>query len=190
MSWEQSGPDPPDSVLVAQAKAGSEAALVRLTTRYYRPIHLFLLRRTGDRDLADDLTQETFLRALEHLADLRDDKCFRAWLYQIACRTCIMHRRRGARALIVPLEHAVDATDSAAPSATDVRVQTILDALPTRLREVLVLHGLQEKAVPEVARALGISVDVVYKNLSRAKQRFCVLYGTGQGREENDDLLL
>ena len=48
MSWEQSGPDPTDSVLVAQAKAGSEAALVRLTARYYQPIRQFLLRRTGD----------------------------------------------------------------------------------------------------------------------------------------------
>jgi DNA-directed RNA polymerase specialized sigma24 family protein len=101
-----------------------------------------------------------------------------------------MHRRRGARALIVPLEHAAEVTGNAAPSATDIRVQTILDALPARLRDVLVLHGLQAKAVPEVARALGISVDVVYKNLSRAKQRFCVLYGVGQDREENDDLLL
>jgi hypothetical protein len=53
MAREQSGPDPPDSVLVAQAKAGSETALVRLTARYYQPIRLFLLRRTGDRDLAD-----------------------------------------------------------------------------------------------------------------------------------------
>jgi RNA polymerase sigma-70 factor (ECF subfamily) len=190
MSWEQSGPDPPDFVLVAQAKAGSETALVRLTARYYQPVRLFLLRRTGDRDLADDLTQETFLRALEHLADLRDDRRFRAWLYQIACRTCLMHWRRGARTLIVPLEHATQITDSSAPSSTDIRVQTILDALPSRLREVLVLHGLHEQAVPEVARTLGISVDAVYKDFSRAKKQFCVLYATGQRRGENDDPLL
>ena len=187
MCWEHSGPDPPDSVLVAQAKAGSEAALVRLTARYYQPIRVFLLRRTGDRDLADDLTQETFLRALEHLADLRDDRRFRAWLYQIACRTCIMHWRRRGRALIVPLEHAVEVTGSSAPSATDIRVQTILDALPTRLREVLVLHGLHEQTVPEVARTLGISVATVYKDFSRAKKQFCGLYATAQRRGENDD---
>ena len=53
MSWEQRGPDPPDCVLVAQAKAGSQTALVRLIARYYQPIRLFLLRRTDDRDLAD-----------------------------------------------------------------------------------------------------------------------------------------
>ena len=53
MSWEQSGPDPPHFGLVAQAKAGSETALARLTARYYQPIRLFLLRRTDDRDLAD-----------------------------------------------------------------------------------------------------------------------------------------
>ena len=190
MSWEQSRPDPADFVLVAQAKAGSEAALVRLTERYYQPIRLFLLRRTGERDLADDLTQETFLRALEHLADLRDDRRFRAWLYQIAGRTCIMHWRRRGRALIVPLEHAVEVTGSSAPSATDIRVQIILDALPTRLREVLVLHGLHEQTVPEVARTLGISVSAVYKDFSRAKKQFCVLYATEQHRGENDDPLL
>ena len=186
MAREQSGPDPPDAVLVAQAKAGSETALVRLTARYYQPIRLFLLRRTGDRDLADDLTQETFLRALKHLADLRDDQRFRAWLYQIACRTYLMHRRRGARTLIVPLDHAAEVTGSSAPSATDIRVQTILDALPTRLREVLVLHGLHQQAVPEVARTLGIPVGAVYKDFSRAKKRFCVLYATGQRRGDND----
>jgi RNA polymerase sigma-70 factor (ECF subfamily) len=190
MAWEQSAPDPPDCVLVAQAKAGSETALARLTARYYQPIRLFLLRRTGDRDLADDLTQETFLRVLEHLADLRDDRRFRAWLYQIACRTCLMHRRRGAHTRIVPLDHAVDITASSAPSATDIRVQTILDALPTRLREVLVLHGLQEQSVPEVARTLGISVSAVYKDVSRAKKQFCALYATEQHRGENKDPLL
>ena len=190
MSWEHRGPDPPDFVLVAQAKAGSETALLRITARYYQPIRQFLLRRTGDRDLADDLTQETFLRALEHLAELRDDRRFRPWLYQIACRTCIMHWRRGARALIVPLEHAAEVTGSSAPSATDIRVQAILDALPARLREVLVLHGLHEKAVPEVARTLGISIGAVYKDFSRAKKQFSVLYATGQSRTENDDPLL
>jgi RNA polymerase sigma-70 factor, ECF subfamily len=190
MSWEQRAPDLPDCVLVAQAKAGSETALARLIARYYQPIRLFLLRRTGDRDLADDLTQETFLRALEHLADLRDDRRFRAWLYQIAGRTCIMHWRRKGRVLIVPLEHAVEVTGSSAPSATDIRVQTILDALPARLREVLVLHGLHEQTVPEVARTLGISVSAVYKDFSRAKKQFRGLYATEQHRGENDDPLL
>ena len=190
MSWEQNGPDPPDFVLVAQAKAGSETALARLSARYYQPIRLFLLRRTGDRDLADDLTQETFLRALEHLADLRDDRRFRSWLYQIACRTCLMHRRRSARTLIVPLDHAAEVTGSSAPSATDIRVQTILDALPARLREVLVLHGLHEQTVPEVARTLGISVSAVYKDFSRAKKQFRGLYATEQHRGENDVPLL
>jgi DNA-directed RNA polymerase specialized sigma24 family protein len=69
-------------------------------------------------------------------------------------------------------------------------VQTILDALPTRLQEVLVLHGLHEQAVPEVARTLGLSVATVYKDLSRAKKRFCALYATEQRRGENDDPLL
>ena len=190
MAWEQSGPDPPDCALVAQAKAGSETALVRLFVRYYQPIRLFLLGRTGERDLADDLTQETFLRVLEHLADLRDDRRFRSWLYQIACRTCLMHRRRGARTLFVPLDHAAEVTGSSAPSATDIRVQTTLDALPTRLREVLVLHGLHEHTVPEVARTLGISVATVYKDVSRAKKQFCALYATEQRRGETDDPLL
>ena len=94
------------------------------------------------------------------------------------------------RALLVPLEHAAEVTGSSAPSATDIRVQTILDALPARLREVLVLHGLHEKAVPEVARTLGISVGAVYKDFSRAKKQFCVLYATGHSRTENDDPLL
>jgi DNA-directed RNA polymerase specialized sigma24 family protein len=69
-------------------------------------------------------------------------------------------------------------------------VQTILDALPTRLREVLVLHGLHEQTVPEVARTLDISVSAVYKDFSRAKKRFCLLYATGQHRGENNDPLL
>ena len=190
MSWEQNGPDSPDAALVAQAKAGSEDALVRLTARYYQPIHRFLLHRTGDRDLADDLTQETFLRALEHLADLRDDRRFRAWLYQIACRTHIMYLRRGERSPTVPLDQAVEVTGVPAPSATDITVQVILDALPIRLRQVLVLHGLHDEAVPQVARALGISVGAVYKDFSRAKKQFCGLYATEQHRGENDDPLL
>ena len=101
-----------------------------------------------------------------------------------------MHRRRSARTLIVPLDYAAEVADRSAPSATDIRVQTILDALPARLREVLVLHGLHEQTVPEVARTLGISVATVYKDFSRAKKQFCVRYATGQRRGENDDPLL
>jgi RNA polymerase sigma factor (sigma-70 family) len=189
MCEEQSEPAPPDAVLVAQAKAGSGDALVRLTARYYQPIRLFLLRRSGDRDLADDLTQETFLRALEHLADLRDDRCFRAWLYQIACRTHILYRRRAERSPLVSLDHAVALPSISAPSATDTRVQAILDVLPQRLRQVLVLHGLGDADVPEVAHRLGISTGAVYKNVSRAKKRFGELYATPPGPKESHDLL-
>src|SRR6188768_1235005 len=81
--------------LVERARAGDQAAFAQLFERYHAPILNYLHRMVGDRALAEDLTQDTFIKAYNALSRTKPDLAFKAWLYRIATNTAISHLRRG-----------------------------------------------------------------------------------------------
>jgi RNA polymerase sigma-70 factor (ECF subfamily) len=80
--------------LVRRARAGSSACFEELVARFQGPLLHFLLRRTAGRDDADDLLQETFLRAYVSLPSYRETWPIQTWLFTIAHRLCINHARK------------------------------------------------------------------------------------------------
>jgi RNA polymerase sigma-70 factor (ECF subfamily) len=141
-------------------------------------VYQFVLRLTGDAHLADDLTQETLLRAWDRRGQLRDSQCARAWLFQIAANVWRDHCRRSAlrdgRRRELPGE-AVSIEKSPADDAElrdDVRlVLDALDTLPPRQREVLYLAACEQMSIPQIARVLEISTDAAKANLSAARKQ-------------------
>jgi RNA polymerase sigma-70 factor, ECF subfamily len=151
---------------------------------------------------AEDLTQETLLRAHEQLALLREPEALGVWLYRIATRVCYDHLKRSARSIEAAVrsgdsgEMAVEgvagdgpdldlAVDNAAMSACGER---LLDTLPDAYRAVLLLHDLQGLTSTEIARLLRCTPGAVKIRLHRARQRFraalekeCVLYRDERG---------
>lgn len=154
--------------------------------RRYRPlIHRYISRLVRDATIADDLTQETFLRAHQHVGQLKNAAAVEAWLYRIATNVCYdRFRRREDRELAWPLPGPEGDRDDAGPEDDALRpdqlleqremsdcVQRFLVELPSAHRQVLLLHDLQGYTDPEIARMLGLSLQNVKIRLHRARVR-------------------
>jgi RNA polymerase sigma-70 factor (ECF subfamily) len=131
-----------------------------------------VLRQTED---AEDVAQEAFARAYRRFASLRDRDAFRAWLVRMTWRLALDHRRAAARrarredaaALLVP------ATTQPAAEANErrTRLWAAIDALPDRLRLVIVLASIEGHSVREVAALVGAPEGTVKSRLFEARQR-------------------
>lgn len=180
-------------------RAAPEQSLERYRTKIHR--HVRSLVR--DRSDAEDLTQETLLRAHEQLASLRDPGALGVWLYRIATRLCYDHLRREASS---PAPD--DRRDGAAEDRAEERVpdggpdldqlvdnaamsacgERLLDTLPDAYRAVLLLHDLQGLTSAEIARLMRCTPGSVKIRLHRARGRFrealereCELYRDQRG---------
>lgn len=185
------------------SEGARDRAAVDLALEPYRPkIARHIRSIVRDRSDAEDLTQETLLRAHERLARLREPAGLGLWLYRIATRLCYDHLRRSARAREAAPggagggEAAMDriagdgpdldqVVDNAAMSACG---EKLLEKLPDGHRAVLLLHDLQGLTSVEIARLLCCTPGSVKIRLHRARQRFrealqeeCVLYRDERG---------
>ncbi len=158
----------------------SEAGLLFQT--YHDRIYRYVLGMVGDRGEAEDLTQDTFLRAYEHRDSLRDPGAARGWLYRIATHVCLDRlRQRVAHVSLDGEEGArrAELVDSQSPSAqeaaeradTSMCVQRCLDFLSDSYRAVLLLHEAHSLTAVEIAKLLDVSVGTVKIRLHRAHRK-------------------
>uniref|UniRef100_A0A831TDT4 RNA polymerase sigma factor n=1 Tax=Thermorudis peleae TaxID=1382356 RepID=A0A831TDT4_9BACT len=162
--------------------------------QYYAPLRRYLLRLTGDPELAADLTQEAFLKAYSRIEQLADDGAFRPWLYRIALNLARMEFRRRQRRRVLSLEWLIESVrgighwlvrpDDMVTVPTRDLVQQVLDELSPTLREALLLHRLAGFTSEEIARLLNISPEAARKRVTRAVQRFQALYHERAGARE------
>jgi RNA polymerase sigma-70 factor (ECF subfamily) len=183
-----------DEALVAAFTDGDVRAFDVLFARYGQPIFGYIYRSVSDPALAEELTQEVFLKAFLHLRRASAETTFRAWIYRIATTTCIdAHRAAARRPVTVRDEEAVSlAADRAAgdPEQRLIRIEQrravrrALDALPVHYRQALILRQLQGLSYAEIGEALGISVEAVTSLIHRARQSFRAIYGQQQQETE------
>ena len=149
---------------------------------------------------AEDLTQETFLRAFRARDRLRDPRARLTWLYRIATHVCVDRRRQRSRRPVeaeTALEE-IEVADSGLPlqqliEQDEMRacVQAYLEDLPDGYRAVLLLYELQELSGPEIAELLDISLATVKIRLHRArlKLRAALQAGCAFSRDERGVLV-
>jgi len=145
---------------------GDERALGSLIERYAARIHAHLCRMTGDRDDADDLLQETWVRVARGARGFDPTRRVRPWLYRIASHLATdLHRRRQvrARAALVP---PVAQAPPREVEGIDLRER--LAQLPHRLREVVLLRYYGDLGEAEMAEALGVPRGTVKSRLHDA----------------------
>jgi RNA polymerase sigma-70 factor (ECF subfamily) len=129
---------------------------------------------------AEDLTQETFLRAYRSRDSLQDEGAQTAWLYRIATHVCLDRLRQYARRAPRESEADLDEVDVAEPDAPSLQkvieqdemsacVQRYLTDLSDSYRAVMLLHDMHELDGPEIARLLGLSLATVKIRLHRAR---------------------
>lgn len=128
-------PEPTDEPLIVAARAGDEAAFRRLTERYSRELHVHCYRMLGSLHDAEDLVQETLLRAWRRLDSFEGRAPFRAWLYKIATNACLNELERRPRRLPPRLNApAADPRAEHTPYASEV---TTLEPYPDALFDEL-----------------------------------------------------
>lgn len=166
-----------DHALMLAARDGELDALGELFERHHRPLFGFLVKLTGSRTAAEDITQTVFQRMLKYRHTYRDDGSFTAWMYHLARRCAADHFRRDQHAPqpADPAELYHDHADEA-PHAGERAVarddQAVLQVALARLdradREVLLLSRFQELSFAEIATILECSVGAAKVRAHRA----------------------
>ncbi len=169
----EKGPD-----MITQALEGDEAALLvaQHFDHYSDAIFAYLYRLVGNRDVAEELAQETFLRAYNARKRLAQAENQRAWLYRIATNAAFDHLRRGRKFAWLPWS-SVDDLHAPQPDIAEAANQRdalehAFQSLPVDYRAPLLLHVCDGLSVREVADALGISEGAVKMRLRRAREMF------------------
>jgi RNA polymerase sigma-70 factor, ECF subfamily len=179
------GHDPNDAAHTTERTVNADfEAFVAL---YERQILNYLWRMTGDEDAAYDLTQETFLRAWRHFAQVQGYAEPRGWLFRVATNLALSFRQRRAvaahRIVSLPEDGGPAASDPGRMVAERDQVREVLLALPPRRRAALVLREVYGIPAGEVAEILGMSRDALKMLLSRTREQFRTLYAAEEAAE-------
>jgi len=170
------GPD--ESFLIARARRGDPSAFEEIVRLYQRRVYGVALRIVRAHDVADDVTQEAFLRAWRSLDRFELGRPFGPWVCRIAANLAVNHvRSPRAREEGLPDGHAETRTSAPGPlgALLDAEGATVLEKamgqLPQEQRAVLVLRVVEELSYAEIAETLGISPGTVMSRLFRARER-------------------
>jgi RNA polymerase sigma-70 factor (ECF subfamily) len=156
---------------VARARAGDLGAFEDLYRRHVRRVYATCLRMTADPALAEDHTQETFVRVWQKLHTFRGETGFPAWLGRVAVNVVISERRVGGRRARRerPLE-AAPAPLAPEPRGAGPDLEQAIAALPERARDVFVLHDVEGYRHDEIAGLLDVKVGTSKSQLHRARK--------------------
>lgn len=174
-----------ESELVAKARTGDLEAFNALIKRYERKIYRLAKHITQNDEDAEDVLQETFLKAYEHLKDFQGQSKFYTWIVRIGVNESLMKLRKRRSDRTVPLDEPVDTGEDTV--AREIAVwdenpeqrysreemgkilDEAVDTLRPAFRTVFVLRDIEELSTEETAEALNISVPAVKSRLLRAR---------------------
>jgi RNA polymerase sigma-70 factor (ECF subfamily) len=150
--------------------------------RHYGRISTYLLSMVRNSAEAEDLTQETFLRAYREMGSVKDPEAMPAWLYRIATnaavdrlrqRSSLAGRQAGLDPAVIefPDPEALTLEKGLEQKEMSACVQRFLTDIPDAYRSVILLHDLHGLSGPEIAEALGIALPTVKMRLHRARLR-------------------
>ena len=173
-----------DVVLVDRALADDETAFTMLVEKYQKQVHALAWRTIGDFHIAQDITQETFLKAHRKLGSLKDSHRFSGWINAIATRCCLAWFRERhlnselSKNMNIALEHndpysGYLVREQAKEAAQELReiVKKWLAKLRESERVVVTLHYFDGMPCEEIAAFLGVTTNTVKSRLNRARQR-------------------
>lgn len=173
-----------EASLVAAAKAGDISAFEALVTRYERKIYRLAQHITQNNEDAEDVSQEAFLKAFEHLGDFQGNSRFYTWLVRIAVNQALMKLRK-RRNKDVSLDQEIETEENFIPREVEdwgpspeerysqeelaQILSQVIGELDPSFRLVFQLRDVDELSTEETADALGISVPAVKSRLLRAR---------------------
>jgi RNA polymerase sigma-70 factor (ECF subfamily) len=161
---------------IRAAQGGDRSAFARLVERYWDRVYRWLYHLTRDRHAAEDLTQETFLRALAAVKSFRPGSNFRAWVFRIGHNNFVNQKRSERRTKHqLPEDAAAPGRNAAERDAENHEVLALVmravNDLPTDFRAALLLHVQEGMSYREVAEALGTTEETARWRAFKARQK-------------------
>ena len=184
------GEESSDAELVRQTLAGDNGAFSLLHARYEARLFSYAFKKTGDREDAQDIVQETFIEVAQCLRKLDRPEKFASWMFVITSRLIARrYRKRQKQVECISFSHRVDAAEAFEVAAefvhryaeqqaeiTDLldEFEIAIDRLPDSLREPLRLRNA-DMSYREIAQTLGITGNAVKRRLARARKMLATL---------------
>ena len=171
-----------DTALVRKARAGDFSAFETLFERHRRLVYRFAYQMTSRRDDAEDIVQESFVRAYQNLDRYRDEAKYTTWLLRIVTNLCTDQARMSHRRLALEQQEASGALDwmtigthedpirNLEEDRRKVALRKALMALPAHHRSVIVLRDLEEREYSDIAEVLGCTIGGAKLRVLRARR--------------------
>ncbi|MDE0015945.1 MAG: RNA polymerase sigma factor [Candidatus Poribacteria bacterium] len=173
-----------DTQLIQRVLAGDDIAFSVLVRKYQKPVHALAWRKIGDFHIAEEITQDTFLKAYQKLAMLKEPQRFLSWLYVIAtnlCKAWLRKKRLRTESLenteSIALEKAtysgyvISENERTAIETQREVVKKLLAKLQESERTIVTLRYFSEMSSAQIGEFLGISANTVRSRLRRAQER-------------------
>ena len=173
-----------DTALIRRTLDGDQSAFTMLVNRYQKWVHTLVWRKIGDFHIAEEITQDVFLKVYKKLSTLKPSDHFRGWLYVITARHCIAWFRKKKLPTtsldampISELEefcYAKYETERDQETALEYQreiIKRLLQKLPESERTVMTLHYLAEMSCENISEFLGVSPNTIKSRLHRARKR-------------------
>ncbi len=167
--------------LIRRAKKGDGGAFSDLVRTYQKRIYRLVYRLCPDHDTADELAQETFVKAYCSLSTFREEFRFWSWLATIATNLALNHLKRQKRQVSMedyPIDQIVaDSNPRANPSRNladkelRLRLEEEIEKLPPEFKSVFVLRVYEDLSYEQISKRLGIEIGTVMSRLFRARSR-------------------
>lgn len=176
---ENPPPEHDDVVAIRATLNGDRRAFAVLVEKYQRPLYAVLRRLVRQHEDADDLLQESFVRAFQHLGEFEIGRPFYPWLYRIALNLALTSLRR--RKWLTPVESLdlFPATEEDAEASTSAEefhqaLERAIAKLPSEQRTILLLRTRENMSYQELSATLGLEPGTVMSRLARAREKLRV----------------
>ncbi len=162
-----------DYILIKRIQNGDTEAFETLVRKYYQNIYSFCVRRcNGDTTLASDLTQDTFLKLIEHIQQYKFTGKFINFLLTIAVNTCNNHFKKKSHDLagmdgISDVQSNIDISEETLRKEYNQTIQQALDRLPDIQKEVVILRFYHDRKLKEIAAITGVSLPTAKSRLKQ-----------------------
>ena len=174
-----------ESNVIRRALAGDQKAYEEILNRYRPGIFNLVLRMVRNREEAEDIVQETFIKAFNALSTFSEEYALSTWLYKIALNNCIDHFRK-KKLQTLSLDKPLEGKDSdlkrelpdrgLTPEGAVLRserhqlVREAIEKLPEHYRRVIVMRHQEERSYEEIAQILGVPLGTVKARIFRARE--------------------
>jgi len=176
-----------DQDLIQKLKTKDVSSFKELFEKYHSMVFNTSCKMLGNREDAEDLTQDVFIKAYKSIHSFRGEAKLSTWLYKITINQCLKQRRRKKIVRWLSLDFLLEESGGiSSPSSlgnpdseimrkeSEKIIQSAVDSLPEKQKAAFILHRYEELSYKEVAEVMNISVSAVESSLHRAKENLSI----------------